>query len=168
MTESNANSDVDEMTVEEIHEGGLSIFAMIEKAREDGLNSTEREWLMDASLTDEQIDVIQNRAGDGRIKLTGERSDESNDASVPTLFNKLAEQKKIPWTFTLDGVDFVVRAKFGEEQGNHSMWQWRESFTTEDGEKQSYWLRFYNPERNDCVHSIAIERRDSDNAGDGQ
>jgi hypothetical protein len=49
-----------------------------------------------------------------------------DDSRTPTLAEKLAAGAELPWTFVLDGVQFVVKGELGEQKGDHSRWSWSE------------------------------------------
>jgi len=117
------------------------------KQRKRGLDTEAYDEITEKGLTPEQHSVAEKYAGDGRIQLTGVRSKEDRNATVPRLIDKLAEGKKLPWMFTLDGVRFAVKTSVGSGGNSHSKWHWQE-----DG----YKFVFYNPKRDDCVHNIEI------------
>lgn len=126
-------------------EAGVTLMALIERAREEGIDRDEYDRMMEPGLTDTQADIASDRAGEGRIQL------DRDDIEIPTLLDKLEAQAKLPWMFTLDGEWFVVKTSVGESGGAHSKWWW-----VEDG----YEFVFYKPKRDDCVPNIEILERD--------
>lgn len=78
-------------------------------------------------LNRHQIAVARNYAGDGRVDVHG--------SDTPCLAEKLAAGTKLPWTFVLDGVEFVVKCKYGaQKNSNTTEWFWRE-----DGYRFNYY-----------------------------
>lgn len=102
--------------------------------------SRERyEEAMEPGLTDDQQAVAQRYVGEGRVEVDSQR--------IPTLADKLAAGAKIPWTFVLDGVEFVVKTSGGMGSSVcDSEWWWHE-----DG----YDFTFYK--RSDGGSEIKIE-----------
>lgn len=132
----------------DLEDVAMGIFALIEKAREEGLDRAEYEKMMQKGLTEEQKAVAENRAGEGRIRLTGARPQTSNGSvTIPNTLEQLAEGEKKPWIVELDGVEFVVKTTIGEGSHPHSKWFWHE-----DG----YKFVFYKSRTDDTVHSLEI------------
>lgn len=129
-------------------EAALGIFALIEKAREEGLSRKEYEKMMEKGLTTEQKSVAEERAGEGRIRLTGQRPQTTQGSvTIPSTLEQLADGEKKPWIVELDGVEFVVKTSIGEGSHPHSKWFWHE-----DG----YKFVFYKSRTEDTVHSLEI------------
>lgn len=84
-----------------------------------------------------QKQIADKYAGEGRIQV--------DDAHIPTGLEKLAAKAKIPWSFELDGVGFVVKTSTGAGR-NPSEWWWRE-----DG----YRFTFYKYDSGD--HEVKID-----------
>lgn len=138
-------------TAQEMAESGMQVMALIQKAREEGIDEEEYDEMMEKGLTSEQKKVAENRAGEGRIRLTGKRPQtQDGDVTIPSTLEKLADGKKKPWIATLDGVDFVVKTSIGEGSYPHSRWFW-----VEDG----YRFVFYKARTDDTVHSLEIIER---------
>lgn len=134
--------------MENMTESALTLMSLIQKAKENGIDTEEHDELMEKGLTDEQKTVVENRVGEGRIRLTGKRPQtDEGGVSIPTLLDKIAKQQKIPWIITLDGVDFVVKTSIGEQSYPHSKWEWQEN---------GYRFIFYKSRTEDTVHSIEI------------
>lgn len=76
----------------------------IEEAKEPGLN-------------DNQLAVVKKYEGGDFVKV--------DDSTTPNLAEKLAAGAELPWTFVLDGVQFVVKASLGDG-GDPSRWAWNE------------------------------------------
>lgn len=137
-----------EEKIEDMVETGINMMALIQKAKEEGIDEQEYDRMMEKGLTDKQKDVVEERVGEGRIRLTGQRPQTADgDVTIPTALEQLAEGKKMPWIITLDGVDFVVKTSIGAGSHPHSEWWWRE-----DG----YKFTFYKSRTDDTVHSISI------------
>lgn len=132
-------------------ETATGVLALIEKARDEGINRDEYETMMEKGLTPEQKRVALNRSGEGRIRLTGQRP-QTNDGGVtiPGTLEQLSEGKKMPWIVKLDGVEFVVRTSIGERSYPHSKWTWRE-----DGLQ----FTFYKSRTEDTVHGLSIREQ---------
>lgn len=129
----------DEVT--EMAEAGAAMIGLIQQAKEDGIDESEYESLMGRGLNQEQKAVAERYVGESRMKL------EDDAVTIPSTIDQLADGKKKPWMFRLDGVWFVVKAKYGEGSYPHSKWDWRES---------GYKFIFYKAKRDDCVHNISI------------
>lgn len=131
-------------TAQEMFEYGVGVMGLIARAQEEGLDTDEYERVMERGLTEEQQEVVSDEVELGqRIHLY----EEDDEVCVPTALDKLEAGKKIPWSFKLHGVRFIVKAKHGMKQGGHSVWEWRE-----DG----YKFIFRNPTREDYAYSITI------------
>lgn len=135
----------------DIVEKGMEVLAIIEKARNEGIDKSEYNNMMEKGLTSKQKDIAEERAGDGRIRLTGQRPQtDDGGVTIPSTLEEMAEGKKKPWILTLDGIDFVVKTSIGEGSYPHSRWFWNE-----DG----YKFVFYKSRTDDTVHSIEILER---------
>lgn len=129
----------------------IGVLGLIEKAREEGLDEKEYKKMIEKGLTEEQKSVVEDRVGEGRIRLTGSRPQTTNGSvTIPNTLEKLADGKKKPWIVELDGVEFVVKTSIGEGSYPHSIWTWHE-----DG----YKFVFYKSRTEDTVHSLSISRR---------
>lgn len=138
-------------TTQEMAEAGMQVMAIIQKAREEGIDKQEYNKMMEKGLTSEQKKVAENRSGEGRIRLTGKRPQtQDGDVTIPSTLEQLADGEKKPWIVTLDGVDFVVKTSIGEGSYPHSRWSW-----FEDG----YRFVFYKARTDDTVHSLEILER---------
>lgn len=129
-------------------QSSMSVLAIIQKAKQDGISHKEYDKMMRKGLTPEQRKVAQERAGEGRIRLTGQRSQTPNGGvTIPTTLEQLSDGEKKPWIVELDGVEFVVKTSVGEGSYPHSRWWW-----TED----NFEFVFYKSRTDDTVHSLEI------------
>lgn len=129
-------------------QSSMSVLAIIQKAKQDGISRKEYDKMMRKGLTPEQRKVAQERAGEGRIRLTGQRSQTPNGGvTIPTTLEQLSDGEKKPWIVELDGVEFVVKTSVGEGSYPHSRWWW-----TED----NFEFVFYKSRTDDTVHSLEI------------
>lgn len=81
--------------------------------------TAEYDRAMQPGLTDEQRAVAGRYVGDGRFDV--------DESTVPNFGQKLAAGKKIPWTFTIDGVRFVMKTSIGSASSvADSEWWWSE------------------------------------------
>ncbi|PCR88653.1 hypothetical protein [Natrinema ejinorense] len=102
-----------------------NLFAVVDGDAE--IDTTEYDRAMEPGLTDAQREVAAEYAGAGRVEV--------ESSTVPNLGQKLAAGKKLPWTFTLDGVRFVMKTSTGMGSSvADSEWRWG------DGD---YWFTFY-------------------------
>jgi len=77
----------------------------VEEAKELGLNPNQKA-------------VAEQYAGEGNVTV--------HDSTTPNIAEKLLAGAELPWTFVLDGVQFVMKAPSGAG-GNPSEWWWTES-----------------------------------------
>ncbi|WP_455448114.1 hypothetical protein [Natrinema thermotolerans] len=92
-----------------------NLFAVVDGDAEP--DTAEYDRAMELGLTDAQREVAAEYAGAGRIEV--------GTSTVPNLAEKLAAGKKIPWTFTLDGVRFVKKTSTGSGSSvADSEWWW--------------------------------------------
>ncbi|ELY73240.1 EF-hand domain-containing protein [Natrinema pallidum] len=81
------------------------------------IDRAEYDRAMEPGLTDAQREVAAEYAGTGRIEV--------ESSTVPNLAEKLAAGKKLPWTFTIDGVRFVKKTSMGSGSSvADSEWRW--------------------------------------------
>ncbi|SDL09833.1 hypothetical protein [Natronorubrum texcoconense] len=114
-----------------------NLFAVVDGDAEP--DTAEYDRAMEHGLTDEQRQVADRHTGDGRFEV--------DESTVPTFGDKLAAGKKIPWTFTIDGVRFVKKTSMGSGSSvADSEWWW-----TEDG----YRFTFYK--HNDGPDEVSID-----------
>lgn len=80
-------------------------------------------------FTDHQREIVEKSAGCSRMPV--------EESHIPTFADKLAAGKKIPWTFTYNGVEFVVKANHGSKVHSRlSQWSWHE-----EGYRMIFWKR---------------------------
>lgn len=138
-------------TTDDLVQSGMSVLAIIQKAKEEGINREEYDKMMEKGLTDEQREVAEKRAGEGRIRLTGQRPQTSEGGvTIPTTLEQLADGEKKPWIVELDGVEFVVKTSIGEGSYPHSRWWWMED---------NFEFVFYKSRTDETVHSLEILER---------
>lgn len=100
----------------------------VEEAKAKGLNQHQRA-------------VAAKYAGEGEITV--------DDSTTPNFGEKLAAGVELPWTFVIDGVQFVKKTSTGAGN-NPSEWWW-----TEEG------FRFYYYKYDDRENKVAIREIDS-------
>lgn len=119
-----------------------NLFAIVEGDQE--VSKKAYEEAMEAGLDDFQKSVAARYAGEGRVEVDSQR--------IPTLADKIAANAKIPWTFVLDGVEFVVKTKMGSGSSvADSEWWWSE---------EGYKFTFYK--RSDGGSEVSIQEVDRD------
>jgi len=91
----------------------------IKEAKEPGLNR-------------HQLAVVETYAGGEFIEV--------DDSTTPNIMEKLAAGAELPWTFVLDGVQFVKKASIGSGN-NPSRWTWNE-----EGYRMTY-LKYDDPNK---------------------
>lgn len=113
---------------ETLSKGLVNLFDVVNGDGE--FDEEEYEEMTERGLTEEQLEIAEKYEGEGRFEV-----DESH---VPMPIEKLAEKKKIPTTFVVDGVPFVQKTQVGSMSsitGVKSEWFWTES---------GYHITFYN------------------------
>lgn len=137
--------------IQDMAEAGFNTLALIQKAKEEGIDKEEYQEMMEKGLTPEQREVAERRAGEGRIRLTGERPQtDDGGVTIPSTLEQLADGEKKPWIVKLDGVEFVVKTSIGEGSYPHSRWFWYED---------EFEFVFYKSRTDDTVHSLEILKR---------
>lgn len=75
------------------------------------------EEAMEPGLNEHQRAVAERYAGEGRIEVDSSRT--------PRAVDKLAAGAKLPWTFVVDGVEFVKKTSYGFGSSTaDSEWRW--------------------------------------------
>jgi len=99
---------------------GDALDGLVDLVEADGEYSRETyEEAMELGLRDHQRAVAEKYVGEGRIEV--------DDSRIPTLADKLAAGAKIPWSFVLDGVEFIVKTSAGSGSSRaDSEWTWFE------------------------------------------
>ncbi|WP_226043341.1 hypothetical protein [Natrinema sp. DC36] len=92
-----------------------NLFAVVDGDAEPGTEEYDR--AMEPGLTDAQREIAAKHAGEDRFEV--------DESTVPNLGQKLAAGKKLPWTFTIDGVRFVMKTSTGSGSSvADSKWWW--------------------------------------------
>jgi hypothetical protein len=111
----------------------------VEEAKEPGLNRNQRA-------------VAERYCGEGRVTV--------DDSTTPNFAEKLASGVELPWTFVLDGVQFIKKASTGSGS-NPSKWRWRE-----DGFQFRYFK--YDDRENEVLIQSVADSPTTSGGNDGQ
>lgn len=139
---SEEKEDVEEKFDKMLKEG-MTIMAAIKNIQENGYNDEEYEILMEKGLTKSQKQVVEKYIGEGRIHV--------DDSDIPKFIDKIMAGKRIPWSFKLDGIWFIVKADHGVGSHPHSEWSWFED---------DYKIRFFRAQRDNCVDGVIFHRKE--------
>lgn len=121
----------------------LEAVANIEDVMNGDYDKEAYEEAKELGLTETQKAVAERYAGEGRVEV--------EDSRIPTLMDKLQAKAKIPWTFVLGHVEFVIKANSGMGKSNGSEWFWQE-----DGYRFTFYK--YDAER---TNEVRIEEVDA-------